>query len=88
VLDKANCPICAGADRDNQLKLMPMAVKATKSAESEEASTEVMMASAAVQVATVPEAPKVDLLNQRRGLYLLSHASRVRRDLRTTARGC
>ena len=48
----------------------PMAVKATESAESEQASTEVMMAPAAVRMAAVPEAPKVDLINQRRGFYL------------------
>jgi hypothetical protein len=48
----------------------PMAVKATESAESEQASTEVMMAPAAVRMAAMPEAPNVDLIDQRSGFYL------------------
>jgi hypothetical protein len=43
--------------------------------EPDEAGTEVMMAPAAVTVAIMPEAPKVDLLNRRRWSYLLRHAS-------------
>jgi hypothetical protein len=61
----------------------PMAVKATESAESEQASTEVMMAPAAVRMAAVPEAPKVDLINQRRGFYLGGRASKGSRCRRT-----
>lgn len=60
----------------------PMAVKAT---ESDEAGTEMMMATE-VMMATEPEPneanrseamtePAVNLLNQRRGLYLPRHAS-------------
>jgi hypothetical protein len=43
--------------------------------EREKAGTEVMMVPSAVPVTMMPEASAVDLLNQRRGLYLRRHAS-------------
>lgn len=71
------------AGRHSAAELMPMAaipvaVKATESEPSErreEVGTEVMMVPSAVAVAIMPKAPAVDLLHQRRGLYLLSHPS-------------
>jgi hypothetical protein len=56
------------------------ATKADERPEREEAGTEVMMAPAVPVDMTMapvpmPEAPTVDLLHQRRGLYLLRHAS-------------
>jgi hypothetical protein len=68
----------------------PMAVKATEAEsdsdewrEPKEARTEVMMMPPAVPVAMMPEASAVDLLNQRRGLYLGCQASDRCRHRRT-----
>jgi hypothetical protein len=67
-----------------RMKLMPMAKKPmaviAADSEREEAGTEVMMATESTEVMM---APAVDLLNQRRGLYLLRHASNRSRHRRT-----
>jgi hypothetical protein len=58
-----------------ETSMAPVMTAPEVGSEPDEAGTEVMMAPAAVTVAIMPEAPKVDLLNRRRGLLLLCDAS-------------